>query len=102
MSVDGTERNALKFAMDASQQWAYAQTRANHFTRGHFMPNLIKVRLEEGAPYLQRILLKNVLTRDDLDQVFLVIRASIAEGANIYLEVYEEIKLTEMNHAKTA
>ena len=61
------------------------------------MQNLVKVQLTEGAPYLQRILLKNVKTRDELDQVFLVIRASIADGNNVYVEVYEEVKRTEVS-----
>ena len=58
------------------------------------MNRLVKVRLEEGSPMVQRILLKNVKNRDDLEQLYCVIRASVAGENNVFVEVYEEVKVT--------
>jgi len=54
-------------------------------------------------PYSQRILLKAIRNRDDLDQLYAVIRASIADGNEIAVEVWENINQEEVaNAAQTA
>lgn len=54
------------------------------------MTHLIKLSLEEGASAMDRILCKPIKTRDDLDQLYCVIRAAIAEGEAITVEVWQE------------
>jgi hypothetical protein len=48
-------------------------------------------------PRAQRILLKAIRTRDDLDQLYAVIRSSIADGNDIAVEVWENINQEEVD-----
>lgn len=47
-------------------------------------------------PHMQRILLKAIKNRDDLDQLYAVIRASIADGNDITVEVWENVNQAEV------
>ncbi len=47
-------------------------------------------------PKMQRILLKAIKNRDDLDQLYAVIRASIADGNDVAVEVWENINQEEV------
>ena len=50
-------------------------------------------------PHSQRIMLKAIRNRDDLDQLYAVIRASIQDGNQIAVEVWENINQEEVASA---
>lgn len=54
------------------------------------MPTLIQQQLCEGGKTLERILLKEIKTRDDLEQLYSVLRASVAAGDIPTVEVWTE------------
>ncbi len=55
-----------------------------------FMSTLqVSVPRTMPANPMQRILLKQIRTRDDLDQLYLVLRGSVAQGNEVWAEVWE-------------
>jgi len=64
------------------------------------MPNTLTLDIDTSVrpkPTAQRILLKAIRNRDDLDQLYAVIRASIADGNDIAVEVWENINQEEVS-----
>ena len=54
------------------------------------MPHLIQLSLTEGGKCMERILCKPIKTRDDLDQLYTVIRAACAMETDVVVEVWQE------------